>query len=278
MNCNTYQSETLSGLYSYIYKDLLDSKEIGPRGLATKEIIAPQLILNNIHNRLAYHSERGFNSKFALVESLLIFDKTNMLSYYKYFNQNIAQFSDDGKRLFGAYGYRIAKYIPDIIEKLKDDKNTRQAVLPILRAQDVCEDTKDIPCTLSLHLIIRDNKLNMVGTMRSNDIIWGLPYDIFTFTTLQEIIANELGIDTGWYMHRPTSLHVYQKHYDMFEQIGDKFENRQIILPFDYDNWIGIKEEYKKIVNRKGHLNHNNYEFTQLNIFLKEIMSPSWEA
>ena len=42
--------------------------------------------------------------------------------------------------------------------------------------------------------LIRDNKLNMITTMRSNDIYLGFTYDVFIFTLMQEILANELGM------------------------------------------------------------------------------------
>jgi thymidylate synthase len=45
--------------------------------------------------------------------------------------------------------------------------------------------------------------------MRSNDIHWGLPHDVFCFTMLQEIIARSVSAEVGVYKHAVGSLHLY---------------------------------------------------------------------
>lgn len=247
-----YICNSVAELYSKLYDDYKagEFETINPRGLETKEMIAPDIMITNPRNRIAYNKDRNFSTMYAFIESLMIFDSSNELKYFSKFNSNIANFSDDGETLFGSYGYRIAEYIPQIISKLKKDNASRQMVLPILRAKDVVTKTKDIPCTLSLQLLIRNNKLNMIVNMRSNDIIWGVPYDIFVFTTIQEIIANTLGIELGWYIHRPASLHIYETHYELFEKVGVAgFKNVEIELPFNYADWMTIKSNYMKNID-----------------------------
>ena len=41
-----------------------------------------------------------------------------------------------------------------------------------------------ISCTLVVH-------------MRSNDVFMGFPHDVFAFTMIQEILANDLGVKLG---------------------------------------------------------------------------------
>lgn len=245
MLIDTYECESLADAYEKLYYDIMNAKETNPRGMKTKELISPQILIKNPRNRYAYHELRKFSLKYALVESLLIFDKTNELKYFEKYNNNIGNYSDDGVHLYGSYGYRIAGSIDDIIKKLSADSDSRQIVLPILRIEDVTKETKDIPCTLNLQFIIRDNKLNMIVNMRSNDIIWGLPYDVFVFTTMQEIVANTLGIEMGWYLHRPTSLHLYEKHYDLFEKIGRNWKNVEMPNEYEIDSWKEVKDSYK---------------------------------
>ena len=47
--------------------------------------------------------------------------------------------------------------------------------------------------------------------MRSNDIWFGLPYDIFQFTSLQILLSMELGVGIGTYTHICGSLHLYER-------------------------------------------------------------------
>jgi len=67
--------------------------------------------------------------------------------------------------------------------------------------------------------VVRDNKLHLVATMRSNDAWLGLPYDIFCFTTLQRIIAVELGLELGTYVHQAGSEHIYAKNQEKIDSI-----------------------------------------------------------
>jgi thymidylate synthase len=55
--------------------------------------------------------------------------------------------------------------------------------------------------------------------MRSNDIVWGLPYDVFLFTMLQELLASELSVDIGSYFHYAASFHLYERHFKLAEEI-----------------------------------------------------------
>jgi len=60
--------------------------------------------------------------------------------------------------------------------------------------------------------MIRDESLDAVVSMRSNDAVLGLPYDVFLFTFLQEMMAVELDLKLGAYHHFASSLHLYEKH------------------------------------------------------------------
>ena len=234
-----------------VFKDGYHVEKSSPRGKQTLELIAPSITLEYPRNRIAYHKDRRFSSKYALIESLMLFDNSNMLRYFSYENANMAKFSDDGLTLYGSYGRRMADLIKPAIDKLKSDKDTRQAVLPILCVEDPYTKTKDVPCTISLQLLIRNNKLNMICNMRSNDIYLGMPYDIFMFTMMQEVIANELEIDIGWYVHRPASLHLYEENFGMFFDLYNNFGNIKITNNCVYSGWLKIKDSYKEIITLK---------------------------
>ena len=74
---------------------------------------------------------------------------------------------------------------------------------------------KDMPCTFNLVFNVRGDKLYLTTYMRSNDVIWGFCNDQFAFTLLQELVANELGLKLGAYVHNATSMHIYERHYAM---------------------------------------------------------------
>lgn len=228
---------SVAEIYKTLGKELLiNGEKVYPKGIETKEILAPKIRLLNPKNNLAYNENRKFNLIYALVESLMLFNETKEVKYFKKFNNNIINYSDNGKSLYGAYGKRIAPMIKKIINKLENDNDSRQAVLSIYN-NDFYIDTKDVPCTLSIQFIIRNKKLNAITTMRSNDIIWGLPYDIFMFTNLQQIIANTLNLKLGWYEHNPTSMHVYSNHYNMLKEMSNTCEPIETNNDLDYSSF-----------------------------------------
>lgn len=71
---------------------------------------------------------------------------------------------------------------------------------------------RDVACASSLQFLLRNGRLDALLHMRSNDAFWGLPYDVFLFTMLQELLAAELGLELGVYYHSVGSLHLYAKH------------------------------------------------------------------
>lgn len=120
----------------------------------------------------------------------------------------------DGGALHGAYGPRLRNQLPMVIERLRADPDTRQAVATIWDPlQDLCppgQAPMDLPCTVYLLFRIRDGRLSMKTHMRSNDVWRGWCYDVLQFTQLQCTVANVLDVPVGPYVHHADSLHVYE--------------------------------------------------------------------
>jgi thymidylate synthase len=124
-------------------------------------------------------------------------------------------FTEPDGTVQGAYGPRITKQLPDLINLLTRYPNTRRAVITLYQHDlEVAENAKDIPCTLSWQFMIVDDKLCMITSMRSNDAWLGFPYDVFVNTSIQRTIANFMGLDVGWYQHNVGSMHLYAKHFE----------------------------------------------------------------
>jgi hypothetical protein len=234
---------SVAEFYEKAGKILLDSGNItSPRGLETKELIAPQIVIQNPRERLVYNDNRNYNIFHALTESILLFSPTDKVEHIARFNKNMKNFSDDGETMYGSYGKRISHFIDHIINKLKVDKDSRQAVLSIHKSVDLIMGTKDVPCTENLQFLIRENKLYMIVTMRSNDILFGFQYDVFMFSMLQETIANTLGIDIGYYIHNPASLHVYKDYpsfngYEMLESMTKDSHSIKVKNDGEVSHW-----------------------------------------
>jgi thymidylate synthase len=135
----------------------------------------------------------------------------------------ISQYVEEGKpeTVSGAYGPRIRyRYGFDqldyIIQKLRKKDGSRRTVIQIYEAGDLRIDT-DVPCTTTLQFHRRGQLLHMSVTMRSNDAYIGLPHDVFCFTMMQELVAAELELSLGEYIHMVGSMHLYDKDIDKAE-------------------------------------------------------------
>jgi thymidylate synthase len=97
-----------------------------------------------------------------------------------------------------------------IVEKLRVNKNTRQALLSIYDGKEIDTYDYDTPCTSSIHFQVVNGRLCMSVNMRSNDLWFGFCNDQYCFSKLQEIVAKRLNLEIGWYYHFASNLHLYE--------------------------------------------------------------------
>jgi len=183
-------------------------------GNVVGEIINAVTVIKNPRQGIVESKIRNMSIKYALGELLWYMSGSNRLSDISPYSKAWEGLSDDGETVNSAYGYRIGSmfgfdqysYVRDMLHR---DPLSRQAIIHI---KDPSEKiTKDTPCTLSLQYLLRDGKLHATTVMRSNDIWLGFPYDVFAFTSLQVMMAMELGVDVGEYTHIAGSLHLYER-------------------------------------------------------------------
>lgn len=140
------------------------------------------------------------------------------------------QFEDEDKpgQISTAYGYRWkhafdVDQISNIIEKLKKDSTSRQQVLMSWDARvDNVDKAKNIPCPYTAVINIINSQLNIHLTLRSNDLIVGLPYDFLMYTLLGNLLANSLRVEPGILMYSVAHGHIYEPHMQLAHDIVAK--------------------------------------------------------
>ena len=151
--------------------------------------------------------------------------KNDVYSVRKYVD-GVKRFSDDGVTFYGAYGPKILTQWSYVVETLRNDNDSRQAVINIWRENP--RSSKDIPCTLSLQFMLREAHditwLHTIASMRSNDAWLGTPYDTFNFSAISFYIVcwlnfhgikcklGELNIQAG-------SRHIYHNDFRHLDSI-----------------------------------------------------------
>ena len=109
------------------------------------------------------------------------------------------------------YGYQWKRnaQLTHVIKMLREKPDTRQAAISIYDAKEMHKYENDTPCTYAVQFTIINGELCMSVYMRSNDLWYGFCNDQYQFASLQELIARELDIPTGWYYHHAHNLHLY---------------------------------------------------------------------
>lgn len=229
-NINRWQ-KTYCDIVNQVY---FEGNDIGE----TFEIENYQFTLEDPHDRILNLGPRPFR-RYATGELLWYLSGSDRIEPIEKYAKLWSEIANRDGTVNSAYGQYLFKNVHGngnqfnhVKQLLIHNPSTRRAVINIKPINfDHDNHSRDSPCTLSLHYIIRDDKLNATTYMRSNDCIYGLPYDVFAFTFIQEMLASELRLEVGTYCHNTTSLHVYKKDAKKVNELG-RFKLRDAINEF----------------------------------------------
>ncbi len=223
MHPSYFEEETLDDLLRAIFTQLLNQNgSIAASRGRFSEIFGAMLVLRNPRARLSRSESKGKIFS-ALGELFWYLSQKNDLAFIEYYLPKVRKESDDNVSIRSGYGERLYSHngqnqIANVIDLLKKKKTSRRAVIQLFDATDLSQNFKSIPCTCTLQFLIRDEKLNLLVNMRSNDAYLGLPHDVFSFTMLQEIVARSVDAEMGTYKHSAGSLHLYEEDFELTKQ------------------------------------------------------------
>jgi thymidylate synthase len=131
--------------------------------------------------------------------------------------------SNYGKLVFSEEYYQ---QFESVVVELDKNKDSRRATMVYTRPSIWTEYDKggmsDFICTNAVTYYIRDDKLNCVVQMRSNDVVFGYKNDYAWQKYMLEKVAwaiNGLNpfdnLETGEIIWQVQNLHVYERHFDL---------------------------------------------------------------
>ena len=168
--------------------------------------------------RVLFSAVRDANPFFHLIEALWMLAGRNDVAVPSFFVRRFHGFSDNGVNLHGAYGRRWRGHFGEdqlarVIQLLKNHPDSRRAVIQMYdatRDQYTNENSKDIPCNLTIHVELNHGKLDLTVFCRSNDAIWGATgANAVHFPVLQEYHAAGIGAEVGKFYQISNNLHMY---------------------------------------------------------------------
>lgn len=222
---------------------------IAPRGMSTLELDGVvATVYKNPREMVLFDPIRDANPFFHFFEALWILQGREDVGFLSYFLPRMADFSDDGNTFHAPYGYRLrhgfgTDQIEDVVTALKNDPDSRQAVMSIWNPNLDWQRTKDKPCNDMVMLKIRDSKLRMTVCNRSNDAVLGAyGANVVQFSTLLVYLAGRIGVEVGEYTQISDSFHVYEDN--PFWQQWTKFHSAGVPTPYDPYSENDLSSEY----------------------------------
>ena len=103
--------------------------------------------------------------------------------------------------------------IGKVVELLKNDPNSRRMVVTAWEPGNAF-GSKLPPCHYSFVFNVQAQTLNCHLTQRSGDIAIGIPFNLAAYSLLTQILAQEAGLDVGYFSHTIVDAHIYVNHID----------------------------------------------------------------
>jgi thymidylate synthase len=199
---------------------LKGGRAVSPRGQATLELSPVHLELHDPTDTLPTGINRAkFLPAIAAAEALQNVAGVAMPGLMhrisKFFPAPTARW-DKG---IETYGPRIGPQMNDVVELLRRDPESREAVASIWRSGDIVGGQAHNLCAVSLQFLVRDGAVDLLAYMRSNDAWYGLCYDLFQFAQVQATVARCLELAVGRYFHTAASLHLYERHVEAASEL-----------------------------------------------------------
>jgi thymidylate synthase len=227
-----YKSHNFSSLYQESLTDLLKNPEYEtrPRDLKINESTNIALVLEDPLSCLYQNQHRSSKLKYIAAELLWYFAGRNDVEFIQKYAKFWKSIQNEDGTVNSSYGHLLFNrknrfgftQYSWALSSLQKDPDSRQAVLHFNLPEHQYSLNKDFVCTMYGIFQIRENKLNFTTSMRSNDVIWGLPTDIAFFATLQCQMLSHLRVTyptltLGTYTHIANSFHLYEHHFEDVE-------------------------------------------------------------
>ena len=228
-----FKGQTFAQAYLESLKSLMSTGIVNnARGTVSKEYLDACIVVENPMSCLYTNPVRGSQKKYLAAEFMWYFMGRNdvgFISKHAKFWESIQNPDGTANSAYGNLIFNVKNHAGTsqyqwALTSLIKDQYTRQAVMHFNMPVHQYAENKDFVCTMYANFHIRNNKLHLSVFMRSNDAIWGTPTDVAFFCALQLQMLSHLkptypDLELGQYSHIANSYHVYDRHYELVDQM-----------------------------------------------------------
>ena len=133
------------------------------------------------------------------------------------------EFSANWGSIGNGYGIKFRNYngfdqVQNLIDSLKKDPLSRRNVLNLFDPNDHFDYNKCLlpPCHHETIWNSDGEYLNCAFTMRSNDVICGLPINICFYALFTHVIAHLTNLKPGVLLYNGIDVHIYENHIENY--------------------------------------------------------------
>lgn len=229
-NCNELMSEIFREVWEMghiVHPMSMQNKDVSnDDNYSTREIINYSYCLTSLNkvDYLFYAEPSAKEWADAEFEERIAKDYNNPGTAWELRRHIWKQFLNRTGKFDYAYHDRMAFSLGNIIDELKRNPDTRQAMIVIW---DLQRDPLGIggkfrvPCSIYYQVLIRKGRVNLVYSQRSADVVTHFGNDVYLAFQLMLYIAKEVGMAAGYLYHNIGSLHAYKKDWPILKQCID---------------------------------------------------------
>lgn len=161
-------------------------------------------------------------------------EEGNLETAYGYYWRH---FPSAEKNKDGSWNIREVDQIQYVIDTLKKNPFSRRLVVTAWEPGNATK-SKLPPCHYTFVFNANNGKLNCHLTQRSGDIALGIPFNLAAYSILTQIIAQEVGMELGFFAHTIIDAHIYvadegtpMEKYDHRRGLIEQLKREPLPLP-----------------------------------------------
>lgn len=109
-----------------------------------------------------------------------------------------------------------------MLEELNNNPNSRRIMTTLWDVEDLDNMALE-PCVWATHWTVHGGRLNLHVKQRSQDFCLGGPYNVYQYSILHRLVADEIGLPLGDLHWNVDNLHVYDRHIDVLTKQIDRY-------------------------------------------------------
>src|SRR5699024_7084148 len=120
--------------------------------------------------------------------------------------------------------------ISNVIEGIKNNPDSRRLIVSAWNVSDIPDMVEKglPPCHTMFQFYVVNGKLSCQLYQRSADLFLGVPFNIASYALLTHLIAKEVGLEVGEFIHTFGDVHIYSNH---IEQVKEQLSREVRSLP-----------------------------------------------